>query len=133
VPTYDYLCTVCGHREEVVHGIHAHGPAVCPVCGGPMRKAVTASAVHFKGSGWAKKDRGAAIATRAAAKADAGGDGSPGGSSKTADDGATAGSDTSSKDAKPATGSDAPAAKPSSSSASSSAAKSSSSTRPEAD
>jgi putative FmdB family regulatory protein len=74
VPTYDYVCTACGHRMEVVHGIDGHGPDTCPVCGSPMRKAFAAPAVHFKGSGWAKKDRGAASSTRAAAKA-AGGEG----------------------------------------------------------
>jgi putative FmdB family regulatory protein len=80
VPSYDYVCSACGHRMEVVHGIHGHGPETCPVCGGRMLKAVVAPAVHFKGSGWAKKDRGVASSTRAAAKAAAGGDeGSPGG------------------------------------------------------
>jgi hypothetical protein len=33
-----------------------------------MRKAFTAPTVHFKGSGWAKKDRGAAASTKAAAR-----------------------------------------------------------------
>ncbi len=69
MPTYDYICTACGHRMEVVHGIHSQHPDACPLCGGTMRKAPTAPAVHFKGSGWAKKDRGAATATKAAAKA----------------------------------------------------------------
>ncbi len=58
MPTYDYVCSSCGHAMEVVHGVHGHGPAACPVCGGPMRKAFTAPAVHFKGTGWAKKERG---------------------------------------------------------------------------
>ena len=73
MPTYDYICTACGHQMEVVHGIHGHGPDACPVCGGVMRKGFAAPAVHFKGSGWAKKDRGAAARTKAAAKT--GGDG----------------------------------------------------------
>lgn len=71
MPIYDYLCTACGHRMEVVHGIHGHGPEACPACAGTMRKAMVAPAIHFKGSGWAKKDRGAATRTKAAAKADA--------------------------------------------------------------
>ncbi len=69
MPTYDYICTACGHEMEVVHGIHGHGPEACPVCGGVLRKGFAAPAVHFKGSGWAKKDRGAAARTKAAAKA----------------------------------------------------------------
>lgn len=72
MPTYDYICTACGHELEVVHGIHGHGPSACPDCGGRMRKGFAAPAVHFKGSGWAKKDRGAAATTKAAAKAGGG-------------------------------------------------------------
>jgi putative FmdB family regulatory protein len=58
MPLYDYDCAACGRRFEVVHGVHAEGPTVCPICGrGPIRKAISAAAVHFKGSGWAKKER----------------------------------------------------------------------------
>ncbi|HEX5590437.1 MAG TPA: FmdB family zinc ribbon protein [Candidatus Limnocylindrales bacterium] len=61
MPAYDYTCARCGHLTEVVHGIHASGPTICPSCGaeGTMRKGFAAPAVHFKGSGWAKKDRSA--------------------------------------------------------------------------
>ena len=34
-----------------------------------MRKQFAAPAIHFKGSGWAKKDRGGSSSTKAAAKA----------------------------------------------------------------
>ena len=59
MPIYDYACTSCRHVVEVIHRISESGPRFCPNCGaeGTMRKAVTTSAVHFKGSGWAKKDR----------------------------------------------------------------------------
>ncbi len=61
MPIYDYVCHHCGHRFEVIHGLNVDGPTTCPVChGGPVRKGVVATAVHFKGSGWAKKDRGVA-------------------------------------------------------------------------
>lgn len=69
MPTYDYVCQSCRRVTEVVHGVHGTGPTECPACGGPVRKAVVAPAVHFKGSGWAKKERGASTATKAAAKA----------------------------------------------------------------
>ena len=63
MPLYDYVCAACGHRFEVMHGVHGHGPESCPNCGsGPVRKAVSAPAVHFKGSGWAKKERHASTA-----------------------------------------------------------------------
>ncbi len=68
MPTYDYRCADCGLEIEVVHGVHAHGPGTCAACGGPMRKALTAPAIHFKGSGWAKKDARSATTSKAASK-----------------------------------------------------------------
>jgi putative FmdB family regulatory protein len=67
MPTYDYRCADCGLEVEVAHGIHDRGPSTCGSCGGVMRKAVSTPAIHFKGSGWAKKDaRSAAKASPAA-------------------------------------------------------------------
>ena len=61
MPIYDYVCDHCGHRFEVIHGVHGEGPATCPNCGeGPVRKGFAPPTIHFKGSGWAKKDRSAA-------------------------------------------------------------------------
>jgi len=59
VPIYDYTCGACGRVTEVIHGINDQGPKFCPNCGaeGRMRKALTAPAIVFKGSGWAKVDR----------------------------------------------------------------------------
>src|SRR5512140_2047639 len=60
MPVYDYLCTACDHRADILHGINDPGPHFCPSCGaeGTMRKQFSAPTIHFKGSGWAKKDRG---------------------------------------------------------------------------
>ena len=71
MPVYDYLCSACDHRADILHGINDPGPRFCPSCGaeGTMRKQFAAPAVHFKGTGWAKKDRGGSGAsTRASAK-----------------------------------------------------------------
>jgi putative FmdB family regulatory protein len=58
MPAYDYDCAACGGRFEVTHGVHADPPPACLLCGrGPVRKAITAAAIHYKGSGWAKKER----------------------------------------------------------------------------
>ena len=57
MPIYDYVCESCGRVIEVIHGLHADGPAECPDCGGAMSKVFAAPTIHFKGSGWAKKDR----------------------------------------------------------------------------
>lgn len=96
MPLYDYDCAACGRRFEVVHGVHAERPTVCPICGsGPIRKAISAPAVHFKGSGWAKKERratathgtprasGEGSSSEGGAKADDSGQGSSSGSSST--------------------------------------------------
>ena len=85
MPAYDYTCAACGRRFEVIHGVHAEGPTSCPLCGsGPVRKAITAPAVHYRGSGWAKKERRTAVAAGASKTGDDtagdGGSGSDGGS-----------------------------------------------------
>lgn len=64
MPIYDYSCTNCGHVIEVVHGVHETGPTVCPNCGGLLRKRISPPAIHFRGSGWAKKDARDASASR---------------------------------------------------------------------
>ncbi len=75
MPIYDYACTVCGRVVEVVHGVNGQGPASCETCGGPMRKLMSSPAVHFKGSGWAKKDRRSnGSTTKAAARGAQGGE-----------------------------------------------------------
>ncbi len=68
MPIYDYLCTECDHRADILHGINDPGPNFCPSCGkeGTMRKQFAAPAIHYKGSGWAKKDRGGSSAAKTA-------------------------------------------------------------------
>ncbi len=73
MPLYDYDCATCGRRFEVIHGVHADPPAACPLCGGgPVKKAITAASVHYRGTGWAKKERRAAIKTGAPSKSEDG-------------------------------------------------------------
>jgi putative FmdB family regulatory protein len=81
MPIYDYECANCKRLFEVVHGVHVPGPTECPLCGGgPVRKAISAPAVHFKGSGWAKKERRASAPS--SSKKDS--DGSSGGGEEAA-------------------------------------------------
>ena len=96
MPLYDYDCAACGRRFEVVHGVHAEGPTSCPICGsGPVRKAITAAAVHYKGTGWAKKER-RATATPGTSK--------PTGEDATSDKGAKADDDSGTSSGGAATG-----------------------------
>ena len=84
MPIYDYLCSNCRHLTEVIHGINDDGPRFCPSCGteGTMRKVLSKPTVHFKGSGWAKKDRSSSSGTRTKAAASSSSDGT-GSDSKT--------------------------------------------------
>lgn len=52
-----------------MHGVSGPGPAACESCGGAMRKAISAPAILFKGSGWAKKDAQAASKPKPASAA----------------------------------------------------------------
>ena len=74
MPIYDYLCSNCGTRTEVIHGIDAPGPRFCPACGaeGTLRKQFVPPTVHFKGSGWAKKDRSSSSGVRSKRSSDSG-------------------------------------------------------------
>jgi putative FmdB family regulatory protein len=112
VPTYDYVCSACGHRFEVVHGLNENGPGRCPLCGGSVSRAFAPPTIVFKGSGWARTDRRASSTARAkaAARAEGGaprpeGAGQAGTAASQPTDSASAGSPAT--DAKPA---DPPAA-----------------------
>lgn len=92
MPIYDYICSSCATRTEFIHGIDAPRPRFCPTCGAEdaLRKAIVPPAVHFKGSGWAKKDRSTAAASKAkAAGADGSGDASAGAKDGGSGDGAS--------------------------------------------
>ena len=92
MPIYDYVCASCSTLTEVIHGIDAAGPRFCPACGaeGTMRKTIVTPAVHFKGSGWAKKDRASSSRTRAGSDSKGGDHGTTGGGSGDSKDAAGA-------------------------------------------
>ena len=71
MPIYDYVCGSCGQVVEVIHSISAPGPTTCERCGGTLKRALSAPAIVFKGSGWAKKDARDAGRARAAPAANA--------------------------------------------------------------
>ena len=64
MPIYDYVCSDCGHRFEVFHGLNETGPHRCPECGGAVSRAFAPPTIVFKGSGWAKVDRRATSSPR---------------------------------------------------------------------
>lgn len=65
MPLYEYECSQCGHRFELIQRFSDPPAETCVSCGtGPVHKLLSAPAVHFKGTGWyvtdyAKKGSGA--------------------------------------------------------------------------
>lgn len=56
VPTYQYACTECGERLEVVQKFTDDPLTVCDACGGKLRKVYSAVGIVFKGSGFYRTD-----------------------------------------------------------------------------
>lgn len=56
MPTYEYACTECGNRVEVIQRIDEEPLAVCERCGGAMRKVFHPAGIVFKGSGFYATD-----------------------------------------------------------------------------
>jgi putative FmdB family regulatory protein len=85
VPTYEYACTECGDRLEVVQRFSDDPLSVCAACGGRLRKVFSPVGIVFKGSGFYRTD------SRSTATAGANGNGKAGA------DGADSKSETSTK------------------------------------
>jgi putative FmdB family regulatory protein len=56
VPTYQYACTECGDRSEVVQRFTDDALTVCTACGGKLRKVFSPVGIVFKGSGFYRND-----------------------------------------------------------------------------
>jgi putative FmdB family regulatory protein len=56
VPTYQYACTECGERTEVVQKFTDDALTVCATCGGKLRKVYSPVGIVFKGSGFYRTD-----------------------------------------------------------------------------
>lgn len=100
MPIYEYQCESCGERTEAIQSFDDPPLAVCPHCGGRLKKLMSAPAFQFKGTGWyvtdyadegkkkeaekgSSKDEGGKAGTEESAAPAASGDKkSPGGDSK---------------------------------------------------
>ena len=56
MPTYQYLCTECGHAFEQFQSFSDDSLTHCPECDGRLRKVFNAVGVVFKGSGFYRTD-----------------------------------------------------------------------------
>jgi putative FmdB family regulatory protein len=52
MPIYEYDCAACGRRTEAIQNVGEKHLKVCPHCGGALKKAFSAPAIQFKGSGF---------------------------------------------------------------------------------
>jgi len=52
MPLYEYECTKCGHRTELLQRYGDPPLEKCPECAAAVRKLFSAPAVQFKGTGW---------------------------------------------------------------------------------
>ena len=56
MPLYEYRCTSCNRLTEALQRFDDPPLAVCPHCGGELKKLLSAPAFQLKGSGWYKTD-----------------------------------------------------------------------------
>lgn len=52
MPFYEYECTKCNHHTEVLQKISDPPISKCEKCRGKMKKIISQSTFHLKGSGW---------------------------------------------------------------------------------
>ncbi|HHB92787.1 MAG TPA: zinc ribbon domain-containing protein [Thioploca sp.] len=57
MPIYEYACTECEHKFEVIQKMSDEPLVKCPECEKDgLKKLVSAAAFHLKGTGWYKTD-----------------------------------------------------------------------------
>lgn len=54
MPIYEYECNICEHHFEKIQNFSDPPLKVCPECNGSVRKLLSLSSFHLKGSGWYK-------------------------------------------------------------------------------
>ena len=52
MPIYEYKCSKCGHRIEILQKMSDQPVTVCEKCNGAMSKVISPAGLVFKGSGW---------------------------------------------------------------------------------
>lgn len=68
MPIYEYQCRKCGHQTEVFQRFSDAPLTRCELCNGKMRKLISQSSFHLKGTGWYVTDYASKGGTREAKK-----------------------------------------------------------------
>ena len=63
MPLYEYQCSSCSHRFELLQKFSDEPAKVCVRCGGPVVRLLSSPAIQFKGTGWYVTDYGGKKAT----------------------------------------------------------------------
>jgi len=105
MPLYEYECTACHRRTEKIQKFSDAELTVCPHCGGPLERTITAPSFQFAGGGWYADGYGS---KKPAESGNSSGDSKGDSGSSSGGDSASSAPDTSS--AGPATPAAAPAA-----------------------
>jgi putative FmdB family regulatory protein len=58
MPVYEYQCSECGKIQEAFQKISESPLETCPYCEGNLKKLISQSSFHLKGSGWYVTDYG---------------------------------------------------------------------------
>jgi putative FmdB family regulatory protein len=56
VPIYEYQCTGCGSKLEVMQRITDEPLKKCPTCKGQLRRLISLTSFQLKGNGWYATD-----------------------------------------------------------------------------
>lgn len=56
MPLYEYECTNCKERVEIIQRVSDPPQPQCAKCGAAMKKLISSPAIQFKGSGFYKTD-----------------------------------------------------------------------------
>jgi putative FmdB family regulatory protein len=100
MPIYEYKCTSCGHKKEVLQKLSDAPLTECPACGrATLSKLISAAGFQLKGSGWYATDfKGG---SKSAKPGEEKGDSKAKDESKTGDDNKASGGDKAKGDNKP--------------------------------
>ena len=52
MPIYEYKCEKCCEEFELFRNITNNGNPCCKFCDGPVKKLISRSSFHLKGTGW---------------------------------------------------------------------------------
>jgi putative FmdB family regulatory protein len=52
MPIYEYRCSACGHKFELIQRFSDPPRAECPRCGGEAHRIISLAGFVLKGSGW---------------------------------------------------------------------------------